>query len=127
MATRETTTTLSIMTHITLLSPKVETTDEALEAVFESVHALQKQIPCLIAIATGENQSTAHRGYTHGIVLHFVDEAHLRDAQTNPTYQKVQQKVSNLCQHVVSFEVAERNYSPTDCPGTASTRGSHRA
>jgi acyl carrier protein len=96
-----------MITHTTLLFPKVEATDEMLEGVFKSVHALQKQIPCLIAVATGENQSTAHRGYTHGIVLHFVGEAHMRDEQTNPTYQKVQQKVSNLCQHVVSFEVAE--------------------
>ncbi len=107
MANRESATTLPMITHITLLYPKVETSDEALEAVFKSVHALQKQIPCIIAIATGENQSTAHRGYTHGIVIHFVDEAQMRDAQTNPTYQKVQQKVGHLCQQMVSFEVPE--------------------
>src|SRR2546430_16131869 len=70
--------TLTMMTHILLLQPKATTTDEALASLFKGVHALQQHIPCLLAVATSENQSTRHRGYTHGIVLHFVDEPHLR-------------------------------------------------
>jgi hypothetical protein len=79
----------SLMMQITLLHPKPEPLDEDLALLFKEVYSLQKHIPYLIAVLTGENQSTRHRGSTHGIVLHFEDERRMRDVMTQPTYQKL--------------------------------------
>jgi hypothetical protein len=70
----------TVATQVILLQPKAATTDEALASFFKAVRSLQKHIPCLLVVSAGENQSTRHRGFTHGILLHFVDEAHLHDA-----------------------------------------------
>jgi acyl carrier protein len=102
----------SFITQITLLHLKTQTTDEKLATIFKEVQQLQQHIPCLIGVTTGENQSTYHRGFTHGIILHFVDEVHLRDAMTHKNYLKVQEQVSRLCEQVITFEVPETLHLP---------------
>jgi acyl carrier protein len=97
----------AMMTQVTLLQPKVETSDEALATLFKGVHGLQKHIPCVLAVSTGENRSNQHRGWTHGIIIHFEDEARMRDAMTHPTYQKMQEKAQSFCQHIITFELPE--------------------
>jgi len=97
----------SMMTQITLLRPKADTTDEALTSVFKAAEALEKHIPCLIGVATGENASTFHRGFTHGIILHFEDEIHMRDALKLSIYTRMFEKVRDLCEQTVIFEVSE--------------------
>lgn len=61
----------SIVTQVILLRLKADTTDHALATFFKSVQQTKPHIPCLVAVATGENQSETHRGFTHGIFLHF--------------------------------------------------------
>jgi hypothetical protein len=71
MAKRQTTIDYALVTQVMLLQPKAEITDEALAAFFKAVHHSQPHIPCLVAGASGENTSNAHRGVTHRILLHF--------------------------------------------------------
>ncbi len=97
----------SMMTQITLLQVKAQTTDDALEALFKSVRNLQKHIPCLLAVAAGENQSHHHRGFTHGLILHFEDEVRMREAMTQPTYQRLLQKIQSISEQTITFEVPE--------------------
>jgi acyl carrier protein len=97
----------SMTTHITLLHPKADTSDEDLVSLFKAAHEMQKHIPCLIAVSTGENQSNRHRGFTHGILLHFEDESHQRDAMTHPKYVKMYEKAQRLCEQIVIFDLPE--------------------
>ena len=96
-----------MMTQILLLQLKPTTTDSALATFFKGVQGMQQHIPCLLAVATGENHSTAHRGFTHGIILHFEDEPHMRDVMNNEVYGKMLEKARTLCEQLVTFEVPE--------------------
>ncbi len=48
----------TLMTQIILLQPKPEMSNEDLTLLFKGAQDLQKHIPCLIAVCTGEKQST---------------------------------------------------------------------
>jgi acyl carrier protein len=98
----------TVATQVILLQPKATTTDEALASLFKGVQSLHKRIPHLLAVSAGENQSTRHRGFTHGILLHFVDETHLHNALAHQAYLDLQQKISDLCDQAVTFEIQER-------------------
>ncbi len=67
-----------MITHVVLLQPKASSSDEEITKVLRQVEALRQVIPGLTGIAVGKNRSTYHRGYTHGIIMHFIDEAHLQ-------------------------------------------------
>lgn len=97
----------SMMTQILLLHLKPTTTDSALATFFKGVQGMQQHIPCLLAVATGENHSTYHRGFTHGIILHFEDEPHMHDVMKNEVYVKMLEKARKLCDQMVTFEVPE--------------------
>lgn len=93
------------MTQVILLRLKAETTDQALAAFFKAVHQAQPHIPCLVAVATGENQSEAHRGFTHGIFLHF--DHNPQEAKAHPKYQELLASARKLCEQVVIFELPQ--------------------
>jgi acyl carrier protein len=93
----------SLVTQVILLRPKAETTDQALATFFKAVHNTQPHIPCLVAVATGENQSEAHRGFTHGIFLHFDHDP--TEAKAHPKYQNLIARARGLCEQVVTFEL----------------------
>ena len=105
MAEQQTTTDYAIVTQVILLRPTIETTDEALAAFFKAVHSSQKHIPCLLAVSTGENHSTAHRGFTHGILLHFDHDP--KEAKIHPKYQDLIDRAKRLCNEVLIFELPE--------------------
>ena len=95
----------SVVTQVILLRLKADTTDQALAAFFKAVHQAQPHIPCLVAVATGENQSEAHRGFTHGIFLHFDHTP--QEAKAHPKYQDLLIKARSLCEQVVTFELPQ--------------------
>jgi len=96
-----------VMTQVTLLQPKASTTDADLATLFKAVRSLQKHIPCLLAVAAGENHSTQHKGFTHGVLLHFEDETHMREALLHEKYRSMQERMRKLCDQIVTFEVEE--------------------
>ncbi len=96
-----------MITHIVLLQPKSETSDEELAAVLERVRALQQVIPGIVAIAAGKNHSMYHRGFTHGIIMRFVDEAHLQAHHPHPAHLAVVEELDRLCRQTIDFDLPE--------------------
>jgi acyl carrier protein len=112
----------AMMTHILLLQLKADITDQMLAPLWKAAHALPQHIPCLLAVSAGENQSTHHRGFTHGILLHFIDEQHLRDGLTHSTYQRLREAVQSLCEQTITFDIQEHVPFPAASQQAPSSR-----
>jgi quinol monooxygenase YgiN len=98
---------LDMITHVVLLQPKMETTDEELATILERVRALQEVIPGIVAISVGKNHSMYHRGFSHGIIMRFVDEAHLQAHHHHPAHLAVVEELDRLCQQTIDFDLPE--------------------
>ena len=96
-----------MITHVVLLQPKVSTTDQELTAFLEHIQALQQVIPGIVAISVGENRSIYHGGFTHGIIMHFVDETHLQAHHTHSAHVAVVTELDRLCQQSIDFDLPE--------------------
>ena len=96
-----------MITHVVLIQPKVSTSNEKLLALLEHVQALQEIIPGILSISVGENLSLYHRGFTYGIIMRFVDEAHLQAHHTHPAHVAVVTELDNLCQESIDFDLPE--------------------
>ncbi len=105
MKKQQTTLEYVIVTQVILLRLRADTSDHALATFFKAVGQAQPHIPCLVAVATGENQSEAHRGFTHGIFLHFDHDP--QEAKAHPKYQDLLTTARNLCEQVVIFELPQ--------------------
>lgn len=97
----------SFMTQVLLLQSKVGTSEEDLATFLKGVYALKQHIPCLVAVSAGENQSTRHRGFTHGVLLRFEDEERMRNAIQQPTYERMLERAWQLSETVVILELPE--------------------
>ena len=96
-----------MIAHVVLLQPKTTTTNEELSAFLERVRALQQVIPGIVAISVGENRSMHHRGFTHGIIMHFVDEAHLQAHHSHPAHLAVVEELDRICQQTIDFDLPD--------------------
>jgi hypothetical protein len=96
-----------MITHVVLLQPKASTTNEELTAFLERVQALQQVIPGIISVSVGENRSIYHGGFTYGIIMHFVDEAHLQAHHSHPAHLIVVEELDGLCQQSIDFDLPE--------------------
>ncbi len=97
----------TFMAQVILFAPKTEISDESLEQLLQGIKALQQHIPCLVAVSAGENQSTRHRGLTHGIILHFASEERMRNALQQPIYRRMLEKVQKSSESLVILELPE--------------------
>jgi quinol monooxygenase YgiN len=93
--------------HIVLLQPKPEATSEELAAFLERVRSLQQVIPGIVAISVGKNRSMYNRGFTHGVIMHFVDEAHLEAHHLHPAHLAVVEELDRLCQQTIDFDLPD--------------------
>ncbi len=96
-----------MIAHIVLLQPKATTTNEELAAFLGHVLDLQQVIPGIVAISAGENRSMHHRGFTHGIIMHFVDEAHLQAHHPHPAHLAVVEELDRLFQQSIDFDLPD--------------------
>lgn len=92
----------AVVTQVILLRLKADASDHALATFFKAVEQAQPHIPCLVAVVTGENQSEAHRSFTHGIFLHFDHDP--QEAKAHPKFQDLLTKDRSLCEQVVIAE-----------------------
>ncbi|HLJ32519.1 MAG TPA: Dabb family protein, partial [Ktedonobacteraceae bacterium] len=92
---------------IVLLQPKAETTGEELATLLAHVQDLQSLVPGILAISTGKNRSPYHSPYTHGIIMHFVDEAHLLAHHPHPAHVAVVEELERLCASSIDFDLFE--------------------
>lgn len=98
---------LEMITHVVLIQPKVSTTNEELSNFLEHVQALQEKIPGILSLSVGENRSDFHGGFTHGIIMRFVDEAYLQAHHTHPAHVAVVTELDLLCQQSIDFDLPE--------------------
>lgn len=96
-----------MITHVVLLQPKPETSEEEILALLQHAQVLQDIIPGIIAISAGKNRSVYHQGYTYGIIMHFVDEAHLTAHHPHPAHLAVVEELDRLCEQSIDFDVLE--------------------
>jgi len=96
-----------MITHVVLVQPKVSTTNEQLTAFLQQVLALQQVIPGILSISVGENRSDFQGGYTHGIIMRFVDEAHLQAHHTHPAHVAIVTELDHLCRQSIDFDLPE--------------------
>lgn len=93
--------------HVVLLQPKAVTTEEQLAAFFDAVRDLQRVVPGIIAISAGKNRSRYASAYTHGIIMRFIDEAHLEAHHPHPAHVAVVEELDRLCDSSVDFDLPE--------------------
>jgi len=96
-----------MITHVVLIQPKVSTSNEQISAFLQRVLTLQEEIPGIQSISVGENRSVYHEGFTHGVIMRFVDEAHLQAHHTHPAHVAVVKELDHLCQHSIDFDLPE--------------------
>jgi quinol monooxygenase YgiN len=96
-----------MITHVVLIQPRVSTSNAELSAFLEHVQALQEKIPGILTISVGENRSNFHGGFTHGIIMRFVDEAHLQAHHTHPAHVSVVKELDRLCLQSIDFDLPE--------------------
>lgn len=96
-----------MITHVVLLQPRAATTTAELTAFLDHVRDLQKRIPGIIAISAGKNHSPYRSAYTYGIIMRFVDEAHLQAHHPHPAHVAVVEELDRLCESSIDFDLFE--------------------
>ncbi len=94
-----------MITHVVLLQPKDEVTDNEITGALNHVRALQDTIPGIIEVQVGENMSTYNQGYTHGFVMRFVDAEHLKAYAPHPAHQVVSEELQRISQKIIDFDI----------------------
>ena len=96
-----------MITHVVLIRPKISTSNEELTVLLEHVQALQEKIPGILSISVGENRSDYQGGFTHGVIMRFVDEAHLQAHHTHPAHVAIVTELDQLCRRSIDFDLPE--------------------
>ena len=96
-----------MITHVVLLQPKVSTSIEELTTFLEHVQALQEIIPGILSLSVGENRSEFNGGFTHGIIMRFVDQVHLDAHHSHPAHVAVVIELNSICRQSIDFDLPE--------------------
>ena len=94
-----------MLTHIVLLQPRPEVTDDEIVTALNHVQALQSTIPGIIDVQTGKNMSDYNQGYTHGFIMRFVDAEHLKAYAPHPAHQVVSEELQRISQKIIDFDI----------------------
>jgi hypothetical protein len=95
-----------MITHVVLLQPKSNITEEQILLALEHVQSLQNAIPGIIDIQAGKNLNASNQGYTYGFVMHFADIEIYQNYAPHPAHQPVSQELQRLCEHIIDFDLA---------------------
>ena len=94
-----------MMTHIVLLQPKADTSVDEMMALLQRVETLRENVPGIVSISTGKNRSVYHQGYTFGIIMRFIDEAHLEAHHPHAAHVAVVEELDRLCERSIDFDL----------------------
>ena len=94
-----------MITHIVLLQPKAGVSDAEIAALLRRVEALRESVPGIVSISTGKNKSVYHQGYTYGLIMRFIDEAHLIAHHPHPAHVAVVEELDRLCERSIDFDL----------------------
>jgi hypothetical protein len=95
-----------MLTHVVLLQPKRETTEEQITMALDHVSALQKAIPGIIDVQAGRNSNNYNQGYTYGFVMRFTDGESLKAYAPHPRHKEVSEELQSICQNIIDFDIA---------------------
>lgn len=97
--------------HIVVFKVKDGLTDAQKEDVLNSIRSLKDRVPGIVDLQVGENFSERSQGFTHALVVRFVDRAALDGYLPHPAHQDVVQNHflpyldENAPRIVVDFEI----------------------
>ena len=94
-----------MVTHVVLLQPRPEATAEEMQAALSHVEALQRAIPGIVDVQTGENLSANQQGYTYGFVMRFSDMEHFKGYAPHPSHRVVSDELLRLCSSIIDFDM----------------------
>jgi hypothetical protein len=94
-----------MLTHVVLLQPKLETTEEQITMALNHVSALQKAIPGIIDVQAGRNISNYNQGYTYGFIMRFTDGEHLKAYAPHPRHKVVSEELQSICLSIIDFDI----------------------
>ncbi len=97
-----------IITHIVLLQPKPEVTEEQLATALAHVCDLQQVVPGIFSVQAAKNLNASgdkNKGYTHGFVMQFVDSEALSAYAPHPAHQTVGAELRSVSQSIIDFDI----------------------
>ncbi len=77
--------------HIVLFRWTEQASEEAKNKVVMELRGLRSKIPGIVDLSCGPNFSDRAKGYTHGLVVRFMDRAALQAYGPHPEHQRVVQ------------------------------------
>ena len=95
------------MIHTLLLQPKPETTPEEMEVALNQVRALQHSIAGITKVEIGKNSNPNNYGYTYGVIMYFVDDAHFQAYFPHPEHRAVGAELRRLCTNLLNFDIPQ--------------------
>ena len=81
--------------HILLMRWTEEASQEAIDRALEELRGLKGKIAGIVDLSCGANFSDRAKGYTHGLVVRFMDRAALEAYYPHPEHQRVVQNLIN--------------------------------
>jgi hypothetical protein len=101
---------MSKFCHIVLLKFKPETTEEAIQSIFDSLRALhdEKKIPGLMSYSGGIYSSPEglNKGFTHAFTMVFEDELCRNNYFPHVEHVRVKDMIIPTVDDVVAFDYA---------------------
>jgi hypothetical protein len=81
--------------HIVLFRWSEDASQEAIDSVVAELRGLKSKIAGVVDLSCGANFSDRAKGYTHGLVVRFMDRAALEAYGPHPEHQRVVQNFIN--------------------------------
>src|SRR5262245_19789360 len=81
--------------HIVLFRWSEDASQEAIDSVVAELRGLKHKIAGVVDLSCGAHLSDRAKGYTHGLVVRFMDRAALEAYGPHPEHQRVVQNFIN--------------------------------
>jgi hypothetical protein len=81
--------------HIVLFRWSEDASQEAIDSVVAELRGLKNKIAGVVDLSCGVNFSDRAKGYTHGLVVRFMDRAALEAYGPHPEHQRIVQNFIN--------------------------------
>jgi hypothetical protein len=94
-----------MISHVVLLQPKSEVTEEEIITVLDHVRKLQQHIAGILETQVGKNLAENLQGFSYGFVMRFVDAEHLKAYATHPAHEVVSKELRDMCQSIIDFDI----------------------
>lgn len=97
-----------MITHIVLLKPKGETTEQEIDAALEGIRKLQDSIPVILNVRVGKNlngYSEKNKGYTHGFTMRFANKDDLGVYAVSPIHRAAGNELRRVCESIIDFDL----------------------